>query len=388
MRITVLLKKDGEDMKGEFIAAHNRLKNLLLKSAPMDVTSYIIKEYNGVLLRLIKRQKIRFYNEIEFESLKYKVVWIKKSIIDVILSKFNLPKVFQKKRIVKACKHIQVGDLIIAHSLHAGLVALEFKRKFKTKFMVTWHGSDIHTNPWLNHQLFYSTKEVIENASYNCFVSNNLLNLSNRITPEGVKIVLYNGVDDTKFYPYTSEVIYKLKQKWNISKEKNIAFIGNLFDVKNVLVLPEIFKIVKSECPDVKFNIIGDGYLKERLKIAMSKYQLNVKFWGNISPLDMPEVINIMDLIVLPSKNEGLPLIALEALACGVPLVGSDVGGVSEVVGKENVVPLGQNFIENFSRLVISYMNKSTVPILDPCFYLSSTSHTEFNIIDKLIHEK
>ena len=84
MRITVLLKKDGEDMKGEFLAAHNRLKNLLLKSASMDVTSYIIKEYNGVLLRLIKRQKIRFYNEIEFESLKYKVVWIKKSIIGSI----------------------------------------------------------------------------------------------------------------------------------------------------------------------------------------------------------------------------------------------------------------------------------------------------------------
>jgi len=59
--------------------------------------------------------------------------------------------------------------------------------------------------------------------------------------------------------------------------------------------------------------------------------------------------MNCMDLLVLPSSLEGLPLVAIESLACGVHVVATDVIGTAEAVGRDNAIALGDNFIERFT---------------------------------------
>ena len=66
-----------------------------------------------------------------------------------------------------------------------------------------------------------------------------------------------------------------------------------------------------------------------------------ISFFGNQPSPAMPDIMNCIDVLVLPSLNEGLPLVCAEALSCGAAVVGSDVGGIAEVIGSENVVPLG-----------------------------------------------
>ena len=65
-----------------------------------------------------------------------------------------------------------------------------------------------------------------------------------------------------------------------------------------------------------------------------------ISFFGNQSSPVMPDIMNCIDVLVLPSLNECLPLVCAEALSCGAAVVGSDVGGIAEVIGSVNVVPL------------------------------------------------
>jgi len=98
----------------------------------------------------------------------------------------------------------------------------------------------------------------------------------------------------------------------------------------------------------------------------------------------MPELINCMDLIVLPSKNEGLPSVALESLACGVPMIGSDVGGISEAIGIENVVPLDADFVDNFSKLAVKRLTEPSEVRLDDQFKLEVIVEKEYKALTQI----
>ena len=74
----------------------------------------------------------------------------------------------------------------------------------------------------------------------------------------------------------------------------------------------------------------------------------------------MPIFLNCTDLLLLPSKKEGLPLVLVEALNCGCKVVGSNVGGIKEVIGEKNVVDYpSDNFVENFAVKVVERLRTS-----------------------------
>ena len=85
---------------------------------------------------------------------------------------------------------------------------------------------------------------------------------------------------------------------------------------------------------------------------------------GNLPAEDMPALMNCIDVLVLPSLNEGLPLVCAEALCCGANVVGSDVGGIAEVIGRGNVVPLGEGFEKNMAeKIVHMLLDKPSQPL-------------------------
>ena len=97
----------------------------------------------------------------------------------------------------------------------------------------------------------------------------------------------------------------------------------------------------------------------------------------------MPHILHQLDLILLPSKNEGLPLVALEALACGVAVIGSRVGGITEIIGLNNTVPLNENFIPEFADLAIQKINNPTKIILANEFSWEKTAEKEYEFYKK-----
>lgn len=89
---------------------------------------------------------------------------------------------------------------------------------------------------------------------------------------------------------------------------------------------------VYNNMPAVNFLLIGDGVLKKRCRSELRRTSLNGKFIFAGWRRDIPELLDIIDIVVMTSKWEGLPIAAIEALAKGKPVIATDTGGVRELV--------------------------------------------------------
>ncbi len=101
---------------------------------------------------------------------------------------------------------------------------------------------------------------------------------------------------------------------------------------KGIKYLIESASLLLQSRNDISFLLVGEGALKEELKILCAdlKIEKNVIFAGERS--DIPEILSLTDIFVLPSLREGLPLTILEAMACGKPVIATNVGGIPEIV--------------------------------------------------------
>lgn len=389
MKIIVLLRRDAEDFKGEMIAAHNRTKELIKNFPDAEIEVFALREFfNRFFCKLRGTPYIQKKSHFYYDGIKYNALWFNFSVCDYILCKLKKQPYFLYKRLNRYVNYLKGADIVISHSTTAGYVAMKANEKYGIPYTITWHGSDIHTNPFRNTSTKTLTVSLIENACANYFVSKDLLDKSETLTKKLNKIVLYNGVDRTRFKQFSDIQRSELRVKYGISSDaRHVAYIGNLYHIKNVLALPEIYKIVteKYSFCSVMFHFIGDGELREVLDNRCIDSGINYRLWGNQPPENMPEIINCMDLVVLPSFNEGLPLVSVETLACGVPMVGSNVGGISEVIGCENVVEHGECFSEKMADLIVSRLAYPTKVYVGDEFSWQKTGEIEKEIISSLI---
>lgn len=144
-------------------------------------------------------------------------------------------------------------------------------------------------------------------------------------------VTIYNGIDINRFDLPVD--IYEKKKELRLDpRVPLIGTIGTLTGQKGHKYLLEALAKVTKVIPDVKLLIVGDGHLRTKLEELSVNLGLgeNVIFCG--WRRDIPEILAILDLFVLSSLWEGLPLAILEAQACGKPVVASNVDGIPEAV--------------------------------------------------------
>jgi glycosyltransferase involved in cell wall biosynthesis len=134
--------------------------------------------------------------------------------------------------------------------------------------------------------------------------------------------VIPNGVDTTIFYPGG-------RKEFN-SFPKKILYVGRLDRRKGLEIFFYVLKKLKGKVK-FKFIIVGTGREKKRLLTLANKLGLPVEFRGRIEYQRLPEIYNSADLFVLPSIYEPFGMVALEAMACGVPTVVSSYCPITEV---------------------------------------------------------
>jgi N-acetyl-alpha-D-glucosaminyl L-malate synthase BshA len=221
------------------------------------------------------------------------------------------------------------------------------------KSVTTLHGTDITLVG--THSSFYKiTKFSIEKSDGITCVSNYLRDTTRKTFKINKEMkVIYNFID-TKRYKRT---VKKNKKLDFVGKDdKVIIHISNFRPLKNIDHIIKVFHLVSREVKS-KLLLVGDGPDTYRMRNIVSRLKLEDKvlFLGiqeNIIPL-----LNMSDLYMLPSKSEGFGLSALEALSCEVPVIGTDIGGLKEVVehGKSGFI---------FDPEDIDSMTKAAVKIL------------------------
>ncbi len=236
------------------------------------------------------------------------------------------------------------------YSLNAGLVGYYLSRKTGYPHIITLHGSDVNFRMQEMKELYI---EVLENATKVIFVSNALKNKAIEYGYSGKNaVVIPNGYDPEIFYLMDKE---EMRKHLGIYKEgyKYVGFVGNLIYVKRADKLPEIFKMIKDKVEKVIFIIVGDGDLKSDIENRMKKYGLEYIFTGRLQQKEVSKWMGAMDVMVLPSREEGFGMVVVEAQACGTVVVGSSNGGIPEAIGfEEFVVEEGKDFEKRFAEKV------------------------------------
>lgn len=134
---------------------------------------------------------------------------------------------------------------------------------------------------------------------------------------------LYSGIDLTVFRPLP-----------DLEKEWDLAFMGRLETMKSVDLFPDMLTLLKSEFPNLKMMMTGEGSLKDWLfkKLDEKGVLSMVDYQGVVETDDVPILINKSRIFLYPSRREPFGLSIVEAMACGVPVITTDVFGPREIV--------------------------------------------------------
>lgn len=363
MKIAKIIVGSPDNRKGFFNNVMERAKHLM--DVEPNVDCYMIRLEYGLILRLLKRQfKKPAYNEISIvDGIRFRNLWVSIGLFNYLITyRLHRKIVISEKQLIKYINIFEEYDLLSSHGPEAIYLSALVKQRFKIPFVANWHGSDINIAPFHNTIMNNEIKKLLNFASHNFFVSQKLLETSEQVSKEANKSVLYTGPAKS-FYTYSAKKKLESREKYNIEKTYVVGFIGNIISIKNVFTLPLIFKALQNEVRDISFVVVGDGKLASQLLNDFTKQNIkNLHILGKQNPEDMPSIINSLDILVLPSFNEGMPRVVLEAQACGVKVVGSNRGGIPEAAGEENCFELNNKFVDNIVFRILELLQSEAKP--------------------------
>jgi L-malate glycosyltransferase len=181
--------------------------------------------------------------------------------------------------------------------------------------------------------------------------------------PKRVKLaVVYNAVDADKLSSTSTSASIRKELRIRNS-DRLIGIIGNLSPVKGQLELIRAFAETRKRIPNLALLVVGsalfnrsDGYQKQlAAEVRALGLKDCVRFLGQRS--DVPAIMRALDLLVMNSRSEAFPLVALEGMAAGVPILATAVGGLPELITHEEsgwLVPLGdqERLIDGIASLL------------------------------------
>ncbi|MEK7449880.1 MAG: glycosyltransferase family 4 protein [Planctomycetota bacterium] len=229
-------------------------------------------------------------------------------------------------------------QIVHTHSSKAGFLGRLAAYLARVKVIVhTIHGLPFHPYQSKFINFIYILTERIAAS-----VTHRIISVADAMTHQAVKAgvgkpaqyeTIYSGLELNKFKNLSSP--QRLRQELGIREnQKVIGTIARLFPLKGYDYLLKIAPAVIKLIPEVRFLFVGDGILKDKIISESRKSGIaeHIILAGLVNPERIPEMINIMDVLVHPSLREGLPRAVPQALALGKPVVAFDLDGTREVL--------------------------------------------------------
>lgn len=234
-------------------------------------------------------------------------------------------------KMAEVIKEHQLDILHVHYAIPHAVCAILAKQMAGTdvKIVTTLHGTDI-TVLGYDKTLSEAIKFGIEQSNRVTAVSKALVDETMElITPNKEIEVIHNFIDERVYYKHSNQ---QLKQKFNIQdNEKVMIHVSNFRAVKRVKDIVRAFHKINLQIP-AKLLLVGDGPEIEDIKQLIQQLQIENHVLLLGKQQNVEEVYSISDLMFLLSEKESFGLVALEAMACGVPCIGTNVGGIPEVI--------------------------------------------------------
>ncbi|ANE47942.1 N-acetyl-alpha-D-glucosaminyl L-malate synthase [Paenibacillus swuensis] len=266
--------------------------------------------------RLGKFQKNIYYHEVE--------------VNDYYVFRYPPYDLSLASKMAQVAKMQQLDILHVHYAVPHAICAFLAKQMIgdQLKVVTTLHGTDI-TVLAQDESLSDIIRLGINQSDAVTAVSEDLIRETRSLLAIDKPIDLtYNFVDKRVYYPRD---VTGMRHDFASSNEKILMHISNFRPVKRVSDVVEVFAKVSAAMP-AKLLLVGEGpdLPKVQCKIRELGLEDRVHFLGKQD--DVAQVISLADILLLPSEKESFGLVALEAMACGVPTVGSNAGGIPELV--------------------------------------------------------
>ncbi len=280
-----------------------------------------------------------------------------------ILKNSNLFWVYLIKLFIKLpFLRIDSKSIIHVHRIEYVIPFIFFKRN--NRLVLTLHGERLATGREIYSKfVFFFISKIYRIVEYLSLKrSHHIVAVSDEVKDSFLNFnknsllkfsVIPVGVDLNLFRPLNKNFSRK---KWKIGvKTKVILFVGVLGKIKNLNFLINSFSRFIVEYPDSLLIIVGDGPEKHFLEKNVSELSINskIKFMGEIENEELPEIYNLADIFAFTSISEGSPTVIREALACGVPIVSTDVGDVKDVIKNSKAGLISEYDVKSFSGALI-----------------------------------
>jgi len=281
----------------------------------------------------------------------------KKAVFGRILNVYKYLKAYQKGWNIIKKQNIK-PDIIHTNILtRTGIIALYFRLFRKIPYIITEHWSR-----YLNNSLSYKgyfrkifTRVVVKRASALTTVTINLMKAMkiNHLTNANT-FIIPNVVDTDKFFP---------KKKPILNSKKRIIHISCFEDVsKNISGIIRSVQKLSLIRQDFELRFVGDGMDKNDLEVYAQRSGVKdsfVFFDGLMEGQQIIDFLNTADFLIQFSNYENLPVVIIEAFACGLPVLSSDVGGIAEYLNGDRgiLVKAGDEeaFIEKLDYMLSNH---------------------------------
>ncbi len=235
-------------------------------------------------------------------------------------------------------------DIIHTHQSKAGFIGRMAVRRVKPRPYVIHgiHGLSFnHFNPWLKNRIFiFLEKLAARYTDHFTSVSEKLLEIMKHagIIKDRHKCdVIYSGMDLGKFTSRDETVEQEERKKYTIDDQFTAGMVSKLEPRKNYEDYLKIADYIVNEKGEkkIRFLIVGNGESEQKLKRMAAELGLNehVVFTGYRS--DVERVYSVFDAFVITSLAEGIPQVCVQAAAVGIPVLGYDIDGMSEIIKQD-----------------------------------------------------
>jgi glycosyltransferase involved in cell wall biosynthesis len=223
--------------------------------------------------------------------------------------------------------------VIHTHLFESGLVGRLAAWRAGVPAIITHEHGKTLWKRW-HHRLF--ERYAIGRTDLRLAVSEDIrqLRLKHERTPRSKIRIVFNAVDPDPFRPDDTTRIRK-RIELGLDKFFLIGTIGRLVDAKSYDLLLAVAADICGRRPDVRFVIVGEGPLGGDLRRTCRSLGLEEKVVFLGKRTDIPDLMGALDLYVISSKREGLPITLIEAMMAGKPIVSTAVGGIPDTISHD-----------------------------------------------------